>query len=150
MMRVLCVLAAAMLAFASVPPAAAQSYPDKPIRVIVPFPAGGGGDTLARLVMNKVGEVLGAAIVIDNRAGAGGNIGTEAAARAEPDGYTLSYGTNGTHAINHTLYKRTGFNPINDFAPISRLTQIALILVVSPSVPTASVSELLAYLKANG
>ncbi len=147
MTRVLSVLAAMMLTL--VAPVAAQTYPDKPIRVIVPFPAGGGGDTLARLVMNKVGEVLGVTIVIDNRAGAGGNIGTEAAARAEPDGYTLAYGTNGTHAINHTLYKRTGFDPISDFAPISRLTQIALILVVSPGVPAASVSELLAYLKAN-
>jgi tripartite-type tricarboxylate transporter receptor subunit TctC len=154
MARVLSGLAAvmlvvAMLVLASVTPAAAQSYPDRPIRVIVPFPAGGGGDTLARLVMNKVGEVLGTTIVIDNRAGAGGNIGTEAAARAEPDGYTLAYGTNGTHAINHSLYKRTGFDPINDFAPISRLTQIALILVVHPGVPAASVSELLTHLKAN-
>ena len=139
MTRVLSVLAAMMLAL--VAPVAAQPYPDKPIRVIVPFPAGGGGDTLARLVMNKVGEVLGVTIVIDNRAGAGGNIGTEAAARAEPDGYTLAYGTNGTHAINHTLYKRTGFDPLSDFAPISRLTQIALILVVSPGVPAASVSD---------
>jgi tripartite-type tricarboxylate transporter receptor subunit TctC len=147
MTRVLSVLAAIMLAL--VAPVAAQTYPDKPIRVIVPFPAGGGGDTLARLVMTKVGEVLGATVVIDNRAGAGGNIGTEAAARAEPDGYTLAYGTNGTHAINHTLYKRTGFDPINDFTPISRLTQIALILVVNPGVPAASVSELLNYLKAN-
>jgi tripartite-type tricarboxylate transporter receptor subunit TctC len=83
MTRVLSVLAAMMLAL--VAPVAAQTYPDKPIRVIVPFPAGGGGDTLARLVMNKVGEVLGVTIVIDNRAGAGGNIGTEAAARAEPE-----------------------------------------------------------------
>jgi tripartite-type tricarboxylate transporter receptor subunit TctC len=145
--RVLSVLTAMM--FALVAPAAAQTFPDKPVRVIVPFPAGGGGDTLARLVMTKVGEALGATIVIDNRAGAGGNIGTEAAARAEPDGYTLAYGTNGTHAINHTLYKRTGFDPINDFAPISRLTQIALILVVHPGVPAANVTELLTHLRAN-
>src|SRR5262245_9068696 len=128
---------------------ARAEYPDRPIRVIVPFPAGGGGDILARTVMGKVAEVLGQTIVIDNRAGAGGNIGTEAAARAEPDGYTLAYGTNGTHAINHTLYKRTGFDPISDFAPISRLTQIALILVVHPGVPATSVPELLTYLKAN-
>ena len=147
MYRALSVLVAVMLAV--VAPASAQAYPDRPIRVIVPFPAGGGGDTLARLVMNKVGELLGATVVIDNRTGAGGNIGTEAAARAEPDGYTLAYGTNGTHAINHTLYKRTGFDPINDFAPISRLTQIALILVVHPGVPAANVTELLTYLKAN-
>src|SRR6478672_3449953 len=141
-------LAATLLGLASSPVALA-GYPDRPIRVIVPFPAGGGGDILARTIMAKVAEIMGQTIVIDNRAGAGGNIGTEAAVRAEPDGYTLAYGTNGTHAINHTLYKRTGFDPLSDFAPISRLTQIALILVVSPGVPAASVSELLAYLKAN-
>src|SRR5262245_34116868 len=124
-------------------------YPDRPIRVIVPFPAGGGGDILARTVMTRVAEILGQTIVIDNRAGAGGNIGTAAAARADADGYTLAYGTNGTHAINHTLYKSTGFDPISDFAPISRLTQIALILVVHPGVPATSVPELLTYLKAN-
>src|SRR6185295_16573407 len=129
--------------------AAHAAYPDRPIRVIVPFAPGGGGDTLARMVLNKIAEQQGWTIVIDNRAGAGGNIGTAAAAKAEPDGYTLAYGTNGTHAINHTLYKNTGFDPLSDFAPISRLTQIALILVVSPGVPAASVSELLAYLKAN-
>jgi len=128
---------------------ARAEYPDRPIRVIVPFPAGGGGDILARTVMGKVAEVLGQTIVIDNRAGAGGNIGTAAAARAEPDGYTLAYGTNGTHAINQTLYKSTGFDPLNDFEPISRLTEIALVLVVNPTVPAKSTSELLAYLRAN-
>jgi tripartite-type tricarboxylate transporter receptor subunit TctC len=128
---------------------ASAQYPDRPIRVIVPFPAGGGGDILARTVMGKVADILGQTIVIDNRAGAGGNIGTAAAARAEPDGYTLAYGTNGTHAINQTLYKSTGFDPLNDFEPISRLTEIALVLVVNPTVPVKSTSELLAYLKAN-
>ena len=102
----LCLLLAG-LAFGQNGPARAE-YPDRPIRVIVPFPAGGGGDILARTVMGKVADVLGQTIVIDNRAGAGGNIGTAAAARAEPDGYTLAYGTNGTHAINQTLYKSTG------------------------------------------
>jgi tripartite-type tricarboxylate transporter receptor subunit TctC len=137
-----------MLALASSPPASA-GYPDHPIRVIVPFPAGGGGDILARTIMAKVAEILGQTIVIDNRAGAGGNIGTAAAARAEPDGYTLAYGTNGTHAINQTLYKSTGFDPLNDFEPITRLTEIALTLVVNPTVPAKSTAELLAYLKAN-
>ncbi|MFZ0126091.1 MAG: tripartite tricarboxylate transporter substrate-binding protein, partial [Xanthobacteraceae bacterium] len=92
-------LAATLLGLASSPVALA-GYPDHPIRVIVPFPAGGGGDILARTIMAKVAEIMGQTIVIDNRAGAGGNIGTAAAARAEPDGYTLAYGTNGTHAIN--------------------------------------------------
>jgi tripartite-type tricarboxylate transporter receptor subunit TctC len=88
-------------------------------------------------------------LVIDNRAGAGGNIGTASAARADPDGYTLAYGTNGTHAINHTLYKNTGFDAVADFEPISRLTEIALIVVVTPSLPVKNVAELMAYLKAN-
>lgn len=125
------------------------AYPDKPIRVIVPFAPGGGGDTLARMVLNKMAEQQGWSIVIDNRAGAGGNIGTATAANAAPDGYTLAYGTNGTHAINHTLYKSTGFDPIKSFAPISRFTQIALLVVVHPSIPAKSAKELIAYLKAN-
>jgi tripartite-type tricarboxylate transporter receptor subunit TctC len=127
----------------------AAGYPDRPIKLIVPFPPGGGGDILARTVMGKVADVLGQTIVIDNRAGAGGNTGTAAAARMEPDGYNLAYGTNGTHAINHTLYKSTGFDPLNDFVPISRLTEIALLLVVHPSIPAKTPAELVAYLKAN-
>lgn len=126
------------------------AYPDKPIRVIVPFPPGGGGDTLARLVLAKIAEQQGWSIVIDNRAGAGGNIGTAAAASSAPDGYTLAYGTNGTHAINQTLYKNPGFNPVDDFAPISGFTQIALLLVTNPdAVPAKSAKELIAYLKAH-
>src|SRR6185295_3491228 len=112
--------------------AAHAAYPDRPIRVIVPFAPGGGGDTLARMVLNKIAEQQGWTIVVDNRAGAGGNIGTAAAANSAPDGYTLAYGTNGTHAINHTLYKNPGFNPVNDFEPISGFTQIALLLVTNP------------------
>ena len=141
--------AIALFALAAPLPAYAL-YPDKPIKLIVPFPAGGGGDTLARTMMNKVSEVLGQTIVIDNRAGAGGNIGTAAAARAEPDGYTLSYGTNGTHAINETLYKSTGFDPVKDFEPVSRLSEIALLMVVNPkALPVNSPKELVDYLKVN-
>jgi tripartite-type tricarboxylate transporter receptor subunit TctC len=128
---------------------AQAAYPDRPIRVIVPFPAGGGGDILARTVINKIAEQQGWTIVIENRPGAGGNIGVEAAARAEPDGYTLSYGTNGTHAINQTLYAKPGFDAVKDFAPIARFTQIGLVLAVHPSVPANSVKDLIAYLKAN-
>ncbi|MBV9077101.1 MAG: tripartite tricarboxylate transporter substrate binding protein, partial [Methylobacteriaceae bacterium] len=137
-----------LLALAAAGSARAQTYPQRPLRVIVPFPAGGGGDTLARLVLTRVGEILGQNIVIDNRPGAGGNLGSETAARAEADGYTLLYGTNGTHAINRTLYRRIGFDPVKDFAPVSRLSQIALMLVVNPALPVTSVGELVAYLKA--
>lgn len=149
--RACALLAAALLAAATfiAPPAAHAGYPDKPVRVVVPFPPGGGGDTLARMVLNKIAEQQGWSIVIDNRAGAGGNIGTATAAKATPDGYTLAYGTNGTHAINHTLYKNPGFDPVKDFEPISRFTQIALLLVTNPSIPAKSSKELIAYLKAN-
>jgi tripartite-type tricarboxylate transporter receptor subunit TctC len=139
-------IAAAWIGFSA---GAAHAYPDRPIRVIVPFAPGGGGDTLARMVLNKIAEQQGWTIVIDNRAGAGGNIGTAAAAKAEPDGYTLAYGTNGTHGINQALYKTTGFDPVKDFAPISRFTQIALLVVTNPAVPASSAKELIAYLKAN-
>jgi len=148
--RALCALLAGSFVFAgvTVQPAMA-AYPDKPVRIIVPFAAGGGGDILARAVLNKIAEQTGWTLVIENRAGAGGNIGTEAAARATPDGYTLNYGTNGTHGINQTPYKRPGFDAIKDFEPISRFTQIALLVVVNPSVPAKTAQELLAYLKAN-
>lgn len=142
--------ALAAFALAGFGPVAAQAaYPDKPIRVIVPFPAGGGGDILARTVLTKVGEQQGWSIVIDNRPGAGGNIGVEAGSRSEPDGYTLTYGTNGTHAINQTLYAKPGFDAVKDFEPISRFSQIGLIAAVNPAVPANSMKELIAYLKAN-
>ena len=140
---------AAVMVLALAAPAHAL-YPDKPVKLIVPFVAGGGGDILARTMMAKVQEALGQTIIIDNRGGAGGNIGTAAAARAEPDGYTLAYGTNGTHAINQSLYASTSFDPVKDFEPISRLSKIALLMVVNPqSLPVNSPAELVAYLKAN-
>src|SRR5262245_59424052 len=143
-----CTLACALgIAFAA--PGAQAQYPDKPIKVIVPFPAGGGGDTLARTVTNRLPQELKQPIVVDNRAGAGGNVGAEIAARSAPDGYTVFYGTNGTHAINQALYKKIPFDPVKDFAPVSRLTRIAAILVVNPSLPVNSVQELIAYAKAN-
>jgi tripartite-type tricarboxylate transporter receptor subunit TctC len=143
----LAVLACAGLLATQTP--ASAVYPDKPIRVIVPFPAGGGGDILARTVLTKVGEILGQQMVIENKPGAGGNIGVEAGARSDADGYNLTYGTNGTHAINQTLYSKPGFDAVKDFEPISRFTEIALIAVVNPSVPANSMKELIAYLKAN-
>jgi len=128
---------------------AAADYPDRPIRLVVPFPAGGGADALARTIMPRVAQELGASIVIDNRPGAGGNVGAEFVAHAAPDGYTLLYGTNGTHAINRALYAKQGFDPVRDFAPVSRMTQIAALLVVNPSVPARNVAELIDYARAN-
>lgn len=129
--------------------ALAQAYPDKPIRLIVPFAPGGGGDTLARSVSMAASEALGQQVVVDNKPGAGGNVGSELAARAPADGYTILYGTNGTHAINHALYARTGFDAIKDFEPVSRLTRIAGIVVVTKTMPVNSVKELLDHLRAN-
>ena len=127
----------------------AQSYPDKAVKLVVPFPPGGGADNLARSVMPRVGEILGQSIVIENRPGAGGNVGSEAVARATPDGYTLLYGTNGTHGINQALYAKTGFDPVKDFAPVSRMSYIPAMLVVIPAVPANNLKDLLAYLKTN-
>lgn len=129
--------------------ALAQAYPDKPIRLIVPFAPGGGGDTLARSVSMAAAEALGQQVVVENKPGAGGNVGSELAARAPADGYTILYGTNGTHAINHSLYSRTGFDAIKDFEPVSRLTRIAGIVVVSKALPVNSVKELLDHVRAN-
>ena len=125
------------------------AYPNKPIKLIVPFPAGGGGDTLARLVMTRAAKELGQPIVVDNLGGAGGNVGSTAAAKAAADGYTLLYGTNGTLAINHTIYKAPGFSPTKDFDPVSQLTSIAAMVVVRPGLPVNSMAELTKLLKTN-
>ena len=129
--------------------AADEPYPSRPVHLIVPFPAGGGADNLARLIMPRVSKALGQPIVIENRAGAGGNVGAELVAHAAPDGYTLLYGTNGTHAINPSLYRNLGFDPIKDFIPVSRMTEIAAILIVNPKVPVTSTAELIRYARAN-
>ena len=145
--RILAIALTALCALVASP--ASGEYPDRPIKLVVPFPAGGGADNLARMIMPRVAQVLGVAIVIDNKPGAGGNVGAEIVARAAPDGYTLLYGTNGTHAINETLYGNLRFDPVADFAPVSRMTLIAAMLIVNPEVPANSVGELIRYAKAN-
>jgi tripartite-type tricarboxylate transporter receptor subunit TctC len=131
------------------PVTSAAEYPDRPIRLVVPFPPGGGADNLARLVMPKVAERLGNTIFIENRPGAGGNVGAESVARAAPDGYTLLYGTNGTHGINASLYGNLRFDPLKDFAPVSPMTIIAALLIVNPELPVKSVGELIRYARSN-
>ncbi|HET9025440.1 MAG TPA: tripartite tricarboxylate transporter substrate binding protein [Burkholderiaceae bacterium] len=126
-----------------------DDYPDKPVRLVVPFPPGGGADNLARAIMPRVSHALGKPIVIDNRPGAGGNVGAELVAGSPPDGYTLLYGTNGTHSINQTLYQNLRFDPIKDFAPVSRMTEIAAMLVVNPQLPVLTTTQLIRYAKAN-
>ncbi|MBP7351657.1 Bug family tripartite tricarboxylate transporter substrate binding protein [Comamonas sp. UBA7528] len=140
--------AAATLAVAG--GAAAQgAFPSKPINIIVPFSAGGTTDILARIVGQYLGEELGQPVIIDNRPGAGGNIGGMAAARASADGYTLFMGTVGTHAINQSLYSKMPFDPIKDFAPLSRVATVPNLLVANPAQPFKNVKELIAYAKAN-
>jgi tripartite-type tricarboxylate transporter receptor subunit TctC len=127
-------LAASLLAAAAL----AQGYPAKPIRLIVPFAAGGGNDNIARLVGKQLSESLGQPLVIDNRPGAGGVLGAELAAKAAPDGYTLFLGGVGSHAVNPNLNANLPYDPIRDFAPVALLASAPLILVVHPSVPAAS------------
>lgn len=129
--------------------ALAQAYPTKPVTIIVPFAAGGTTDILARIVGQALTVEFGQSVVVDNRAGAGGNIGGQAAAKATPDGYTLFMGTVGTHAINASLYKKMPFDPIKDFAPLSRVATVPNLLVAHPSQPFNTVKEMIAYGKAN-
>ncbi|WP_232338140.1 tripartite tricarboxylate transporter substrate binding protein [Bordetella flabilis] len=127
---------------------AAAGFPDRPVRLIVPFPPGGGTDILARPVAQKLGEKWGQPVIVENRAGAGGNIGTEAAARAPADGYTLVLGTVGTHAINQSLYKHLPYDAVRDFAAITLVANTPNVLVLNPAVPARSVQELIALAKA--
>jgi len=129
--------------------AVAQEYPDRPVHLIVPFPPGGGADILARTVAPRLAQALGKPIVIENKPGAGGNVGAEYVARAAPDGYTLLYGTNGTHGINASLYRNLRFDPVKDFVPVSRMTTIAAMLIVNNQFPPTTVDELIRYAKAN-
>jgi tripartite-type tricarboxylate transporter receptor subunit TctC len=137
--------ALAMLAM----PAAAQDYPNRPITLVVPFPPGGSTTIVARTISDKLAELLGQQIIIDNRGGAGGTIGTRAVAKADPDGYTLLLGYSGTLAIGPNLYPNAGYDPRKDFASIGRIGTAPNTLVVHPSFPAKSVAELVAYAKAN-
>src|SRR5450759_546204 len=143
-----CLLVATLIAMNPIVVQAAD-FPTKPIRLIVPFPPGGATDILARIVGQKLSEVLGQPIAIDNRGGAGGSIGSEAAAKSPADGYTLFMGQTGPLAINVSLYKELPYDPVKDFQPISMVAQAPMILVVHPSVPARSVPELITYAKAN-
>jgi tripartite-type tricarboxylate transporter receptor subunit TctC len=132
------------------PLAAAQGrYPERPVRFIVPYTAGGSADTLARVVGQKLGERWGQSFIVDNRTGGGGNIGTELVARASPDGYTLLLGFIGNLAICPSYYAKLPFDPIRDFAPVTELAGVHNLLVVHPSVPAKTLREFTAYAKAN-
>lgn len=138
------VLAATLLAGAAL----AQDYPVKPVRLIAPFPPGGTTDVLCRFVAQKLGEGLGRQVVVENRPGAGGNIGHEAAAKATPDGYTLVVSATGAMVANQFLYKRLGFDPLADFSPVSLIATSGPVLVVHPSLPARNLKELVALARA--
>ena len=140
---------AATAAIALAAPAGAQTtYPTRPITLVVPFPAGGSTDLVARVVAEKMTQELGQQIVVENRGGAGGNVGSAAAAKADPDGYTMLMGTVATHALNPALYKKMPFDPVADFSPVSLLVVVPNVLVVNPDFPAKDVAELIALLKA--
>jgi tripartite-type tricarboxylate transporter receptor subunit TctC len=139
-------LAGAAVVLASAP-ALGQSWPARPIRLVVPYPPGGPTDIVARVVGQKLGDRLGQTVVVENRPGAGGNIGAEAVAKAAPDGYTLLVATT-AHAINMTLFRKPGYDTRKDFAPVSLLTRGPLVLVTAPTTPASTVAELIALAKA--
>lgn len=147
MFRLVHVLAAVALAACSI--AHAQTYPSKPIRVVVPYAAGGAGDVIGRSIGVKLTEAWGQQILIDNRPGAGGNIGTEAVARSAADGYTLLLATDIQMSINPHIFKRLPYDPEKDFAPIVQSHFAAFVLAANPSVPANTLPELVRYLKAN-
>lgn len=124
------------------------AFPERPIVVVVPFAAGGSTDLIARLVAARMSEELGQQVIVENRGGAGGNIGSAYVAQAPADGHTILMGTVATHAINATLYRRMPYDPVTSFAPISLLVRVPNVLVVTPSLPATSVPELIALLKA--
>lgn len=140
--------AAALLSLFSLPaPAQTGAYPNQPIRVIVPFSAG-TSDTVARLVGTEMGKALGQPVVVDNRPGAGGNLGSEACARARPDGYTICLGTISSHAINPSIYPRMPYDNLRDFAPVTQLASQPNAIAVTNDFPARDVAALVAHLKA--
>jgi tripartite-type tricarboxylate transporter receptor subunit TctC len=143
-------IAGALLFAALTSGAQAQApYPNHPARIVVPFPAGGTTDILARETAQKLTQTLGQPFVVENRPGAGGNIGADLVAKSPPDGYTMLMGTVGTHAINPSLYEKMPYDHVKDFVPVVLVAGVPNVLVVNPSLPVKTVQELIAYAKAN-
>jgi tripartite-type tricarboxylate transporter receptor subunit TctC len=129
--------------------AAAQTYPDKPLRLVVPYPPGGSLDTTARLLGKKLSDSMKQPVIIENKTGAGGNIGADFVAKSAPDGYTILIGAVATHAINPSLYPKMPYDAQKDFAPITQIASTPNVLIVHPSVPVTDIKSFIAYLKAN-
>jgi len=139
-LRLIAALAASLLF--TQPAAAADSYPSKPIRIIVPYQAGQGTDVAGRYLGEYLAKALGQAVIVENRPGAGGNIGASEAARAAPDGYTLLMGTNGTHVLNQYMYASTNFDPEKDFEPIMLVSSFPMVLLTTPASSYTSLADL--------
>jgi tripartite-type tricarboxylate transporter receptor subunit TctC len=133
-----------------VSPAFSQSYPSKPVRIIVAFTPGGANDLIGRMVGQKLTENFGQTVIVDNRSGAGGNIGTDIVAKSAPDGYTLLLGSTGPHTINPHLYAKMPYDTLKDFTPVSLVASSSALLVLHPSIPANSVPQLLALAKTKG
>jgi tripartite-type tricarboxylate transporter receptor subunit TctC len=147
-LRALCAALAVALALLAADAAAADAYPSKPIRFVVAFPPGGGTDLVARTIAPRLAERVGQQVVVDNRPGAGGNLGTEIVAKSAPDGYTMLMGSVGPLAINASLFARMPFDPLKDLAPVTLAASTPNILVVHPSLPATTVQDLIALAKA--
>lgn len=146
--KVLTLVAGALtVVFAPLAQAQTAAYPDRPIRFVVPYPPGGGTDVIARIVQPRLQAVLGQSVLIDNRGGAGGSVGTEIVARAAPDGYTVLF-TLSSHTINPAIFSKLTFDTIKDFRPVATVASLPQILVVNPSLPVNTVAELIAMAKA--
>ena len=143
------VVASVAMAAAGIFNASAQNYPTKPIRIVVNFAPGGGTDIVARAMAAEFTKSLGQQVIVENRAGANGNIGADAVAKAAPDGHTLLMSTNAAIVINPHLYKKLAFDPLTDFAPVSQVATLPFVLVLHPSVPAKNVRELIALAKSN-
>jgi len=148
MSRILLLLCVVSLAFGLNQRADAQAYPAKPVRLVVPFPAGGGSDNVGRVVAQKLSELLGQQVFVDNRAGAGGSIGTEVAVRSPPDGYTLVLASTSEIAVNPAIYSKLDYDTLKDLAPVAMVASSPMVLIVSPSLPVKTVGDFIALAKA--
>jgi tripartite-type tricarboxylate transporter receptor subunit TctC len=146
-LKTLLITAAAATVMFQAGSAAAQAWPAKPIRLMVPFPPGGSTDIVARIVAQKLSERLGQSIVIENRGGAGGTLGTAVVAKAAPDGYTLTVASTSTHVVAPSVYTKLDYDPVKDFAPVSLIAVSPYLLVVTPSLPAKTLRELVALAK---
>jgi len=140
---------APLIALVQSSPALAQAWPAKPIRLVVPYPPGGSTDLLGRAVAAKIGEALGQQVIVDNRGGANGTLGSDIVARSAPDGYTFVLGTGATHGLTLFLSKTTPYDPVKDFTPVTAAAEVPIVLVVHPSMPAANMKEFVEYAQRN-